>query len=51
METIRVQTNEKIADILNDAQKKEFRRLLSEAEAHRRGPGHGDRSGAGRQEH
>ena len=35
METIRVQTNEKIAAILNDGQRKEFQRLLSEADAPR----------------
>ncbi len=51
METVRVQTNEKIAAILDDGQKKEFQRLLSQAEAHRRGAVHGDGGRSREREH
>jgi Spy/CpxP family protein refolding chaperone len=46
MQTIRAQTNEKIAAILNDEQRKNFQQFLSEAKTHERpanqGSGHGD---------
>jgi Spy/CpxP family protein refolding chaperone len=46
MQTVRAQTNEKIAAILNDEQKKNFQQFLSEAKSHERpanqGSGHGD---------
>jgi Spy/CpxP family protein refolding chaperone len=46
MQTIRAQTNEKIAAILNDEQRKNFRQFLGESKSHDRpanqGSGHGD---------
>ena len=46
MQTIRAQTNEKIAAILNDEQRKNFQQFLGEAKSHERpanqGSGHGD---------
>jgi Spy/CpxP family protein refolding chaperone len=46
MQTIRAQTNEKIAAILNDEQRKNFQQFLGEAKSHERpanqGRGHGD---------
>jgi len=46
MQTIRTQTNEKIAAILNDEQRKNFLQFLGEAKSHERpanqGSGHGD---------
>ena len=50
LETIRNQTNEKIAAILNDEQKRAFQKLLGEAAAHRghsvRGEGRAGRNQA-----
>ncbi len=51
LETIRKQTNEKIAAILNDEQKEAFRKLLSEAEAHRGHSGRGEGKGGRLQGH
>lgn len=46
MQTIRAQTNEKIAAILNDEQKKNFQQIRNETKSHERpanqGSGHGD---------
>lgn len=46
MQTIRAQTNEKIAAILNDEQRKNFQQFLGEAKSHGRpanqGSGHGN---------
>jgi len=46
MQTIRAQTNERIATILNDEQRKKFQQFLGEAKSHERpanqGRGHGD---------
>jgi Spy/CpxP family protein refolding chaperone len=46
MQTIRAQTNEKIAAILNDEQRKNFQQFPGEAKSHERpanqGSGHGD---------
>jgi Spy/CpxP family protein refolding chaperone len=46
MQTIRAKTNERIAAILNDEQRKNFQQFLGEAKSHERsatqGSGHGD---------
>jgi Spy/CpxP family protein refolding chaperone len=51
LEAIRAQTNEKIAAILNDEQRKRFQQLLSEADAHRRPADRGDGRGGHEQKH
>jgi Spy/CpxP family protein refolding chaperone len=47
LQDIRAKTNERIASILNEEQKKKFRQLLNEGDSHGRSPdqgrGHGDR--------
>ncbi len=45
MESIRARTNEKIAAILTDEQRKTFQQFLSEAGAHRHPMGHGEGRG------